>query len=95
MEGVPSIHITQVFGEAIIELSVQGDKSFLETMPETIGCGFRDGIVHPSWRNAMIGFVVENYLEWGEYLEGNMSRGDVRRSLKRALLHRRHPCQRE
>lgn len=68
VECFPATRIAEVFIEAGEEALVHGSFAALLAVPESIGSGFGDGVVDPSWWNVVVEFVVEDFLEWRDDL---------------------------
>lgn len=64
----PQIGVSQVSVKACEKLIVHNHFAAFETVPEAIGSGAGNGVVHPSWWDVLGEFIVENGLERGDYL---------------------------
>jgi hypothetical protein len=69
VERAPEVGRVEIPCEPGEPLAVHKDFATFETMPVSIGLGFGNAVVYPSWRDAMREFIVEDCLEGGNDLK--------------------------
>ena len=68
MENCPQLWLPQVMVEFLEEFGVQKNFSSFKLMPAPIRRCAGNTEIHPSWRDAVCSFVIENGLKWRDYL---------------------------
>ena len=68
VELPPEFLVRQLYLKTLEELVLQGDLPALELVPCTIRCCATNGDIYPARRDGIGELVVDNGLEWRDYL---------------------------